>query len=169
MFFNVLAGLTNVNLYFLLGFFVVLATLAAVPSIVVLLLRLPLMLLMLFITYIQKLCKRLNKQEGSQVATEEEPPANACTSRFEKKAARTVGADVIYMTAPGKAPQSASDRPAMVRSHVASIGYAADRTYQQHDYRRGTTSADWHQMKGRLEPAGNSSLARREVSSVGSR
>jgi flagellar biosynthesis component FlhA len=172
MFFNVLTILTNVNIYFVLGFFVVLAVLAAVPSIVVLLFRLPLMLLMLLITSIQKLCRRFNKQENSQMATQEdsqmateEEPANACKSCFEKKAARTVGTDVIYMPT----PQSASDRPAMVRSHAASIGYAADRAYQRHSNKCGTTSADWRQMKGRLESTGKSPLARREVSPVGSR
>jgi flagellar biosynthesis component FlhA len=128
MFFNVFDVLANVNIYFLLGFFVVLAALAAVPAIVVLLMRLPLMLLMLLITSIQKLCKSFNKQEASQSA-----PENAGKPQFEKEAARTVWADVVYMTASSKAPQSASDRPAMVRknesfrSHVAPIGYAADR------------------------------------------
>ena len=164
MFFNVLAILTSVNIYFVLGFFVVLAALAAVPSIVVLLFRLPVMLLMLLITSIQKLCRNFNKQEDSQIATEEEP-ANACKSCFEKKAARTVGADVIYMPT----PQAASDRYAVVRSHAASIGYTADRAYQQHSDKCGTTSADRRQMKGRIEHAGNSSLARREVYPVGSR
>jgi hypothetical protein len=169
MFFNVLQVLTNVNIFFVIGFFVVLALLAAVPSIVILLFRLPIMLLMLFITSIQKLCKKLNKQEDSQEATEEELPANAYKPQLEKKAARTVGTGVISMAAASKAPQSASDRPAMVRSHGAPISYATDRAYQQHCYRRGTTSADWHQVKGRLEHVGNSSLARREVSPVGSR
>ena len=96
MFFNVLDILTSVNIYFVLGFFVVLAALAAMPSIVVLLFRLPVMLLMLLITSIRKFCKRLNEQEDSQMTTEEEP-ANACKLQLEKKAASTVGAEVIYM------------------------------------------------------------------------
>ena len=168
MFFNVLDILTSVNIYFVLGFFVVLAALAAMPSIVVLLFRLPVMLLMLLITSIQKFCKRLNEQEDSQMTTEEEP-ANACKLQLEKKAASTVGAEVIYMPAASKALQSASDRPAVIRSHAASIGYTADRAYQRHSDKCGTNSADWRQMKGRLESTGKSPLARREVSPVGSR
>jgi cytoskeletal protein RodZ len=175
MFFNILEILANVNIYFLLGFFVLLATLAAVPAILVLLLRLPLMLFMLFITSIKKFCKSFNKQEASQSASEEETPANAGEPQPEKRVARTAEADVIYMTA-SSTPQSVADRLAMVRknesfrSHVAPIGHAADRAYQRNGYRRETTSADWRQMRGQLEHAGNSSpLARRELSSVGSR
>src|SRR5260370_16033244 len=50
--------------------------------------------------------------------------------------------------------------------HAASIACAADLVHQRNGCRRGKMSVHWCQMKGLLEPSGNSSLARGGVSSV---